>query len=167
MKTLYIVRHAKTEQLDFMSDKPDFERALKPRGHSDTKLIADELIKRSLKPNVIVSSTATRAMQTSELFAKQFNIDKNKIITEQFIYDGYTTSDFIQYINRFESKYDSIMVVGHNPEIAMMAINLCNSDYYDFPTTATVVINFDVDNWKDINARAGKLELFLTPKHLK
>ena len=167
MLTLILVRHAKTEQLAFKSSKTDFERKLKPRGFTDTELVADELIRKVIKLDLLITSKAVRADQTATLFANKFDIQDNKIIREQFIYDGYTTTDFITYLSQFKKEYATIMVVGHNPEIAMMAINITDSNYLDFPTTATAVISFDVENWKDINAREGKLEWLITPKVLK
>ena len=59
------------------------------------------------------------------------------------------------------------MIVGHNPEIAMMAINFTDSDYLHFPTTGTIGISFDVDNWQDINAREGKIAWFISPRIIK
>lgn len=168
MKTLILVRHAKTEQLSYGSSKTDFERELKPRGYNDTEIISDDLIIREIKPDLIISSNAIRAKQTADLIAKKLNIGKENVIHERFIYDGYTTSEFLSYLAQFKNGYQTIMVVGHNPEIAMMAINMTNSgDYMHFPTTATLAISFDVDSWDEINARDGKKEWLITPKMLK
>jgi phosphohistidine phosphatase len=167
MKTLILIRHAKTEQLGYLSSKSDFERALKPRGYNDTKLIAKDLINRGTKPHLLISSKAIRAKQTAHLLAEQLNINKEEVRLEQFLYDGYTTSELLSYLEQFGKKHDSIMIVGHNPEIAMTAISLTDSDYLHFPTTGTIAISFDVDNWEDINAREGKIEWFITPKMFK
>ncbi|WP_430815224.1 SixA phosphatase family protein [Carboxylicivirga sp. RSCT41] len=167
MKTLILVRHAKTEQLGYMSSKSDFERALKPRGYNDTKLVAKDMINRDSKPDLLISSKAMRAKQTARLFAEELGIDKQEIILEQFLYDGYTTSELLSYLEKFDSTHESIMIVGHNPEIAMTAISLTDSDYLHFPTTGTIAISFNVDNWEDINARDGKIEWFVTPKMFK
>jgi len=166
MLTLILVRHAKTEQLAYNSLKSDFERELKPRGYSDTELVADQLLSKDIVPDLLITSKATRANQTANILAEKLGIAKPDIIGEQFIYDGYTTSQFISYLNQFENQR-CIMVVGHNPEIAMMAINLSGSDYLDFPTTATIGITFDAKSWKDINAREGQIAWFITPKMLK
>ncbi len=167
MKTIILVRHAKTEQLGYMSSKSDFERELKPRGYTDTKLITSDMNKRGIKPDLIVTSKAARATQTAELMAQDFGIEKSELVRKQFIYDGYTTSEFIDFLGQYQELNDSIMVVGHNPEIAMMAINLSGSDYLHFPTAATIAISFDTNNWNEINVREGKIEWFITPKDFK
>ncbi len=165
MLTLILVRHAKTEQLSYNSAESDFERELKPRGYKDTQLIAKEFIEKGIKPNVIISSKAIRADQTAVVLAKELGI--KSIVREQFIYDGYTTAEFIQYLGQYSNKDAVIMVVGHNPEIAMLAINLSGSNYLHFPTTGSAAISFDVENWKDINAREGQLQWLITPKKQK
>ncbi|MCU4156927.1 histidine phosphatase family protein [Carboxylicivirga sp. A043] len=167
MKTLILVRHAKTEQLGYMSSKSDFERSLKPRGYNDTKLVAKDMISRKIRPNLLISSKAMRAKQTARLFAEQLDIDKQDIVLEQFLYDGYTTSELLSYLEQFGALHDNIMIVGHNPEIAMTAISLTDSDYLHFPTTGTIAISFNVDSWEDINAREGKIEWFVAPKMFK
>lgn len=167
MKTLLLTRHAKTEQLGYMSSKTDFERALKPRGFEDSQLVADELVRRNIRPDLLITSKAIRAEQTSEVFAEAFNIDKAAVLHEQFLYDGYTTSELLTYLAQFNNSHSSIMIVGHNPEIAMTAITLSDSDYLHFPTTGTIAISFKVDSWEDVNAREGHIEWFISPKMMK
>ena len=167
MKTLILTRHAKTEQIGYMIAKSDFERELKPRGFNDSKLIADDMIQRGIRLDLLVTSKAARAEQTTEIFAKKLGINKQEIVHEQFLYDGYTTSELINFLGQYKDNHDYIMIVGHNPEIAMTAITLTDSDYLHFPTTGTIAISFDVDNWENINAREGKIEWFATPKMLK
>lgn len=167
MKTLILTRHAKTEQLGYMSTKSDFERVLKPRGINDARLVAEDMIQHLIKPNLLVTSKAKRAEQTTDIFAEAFHIDKSAVVHEQFLYDGYTTSELISYLGQFKNQHNVIMVVGHNPEIAMTAITLTDSDYLHFPTTGTIAISFDVTNWEDINAREGTIDWFVSPRILK
>lgn len=167
MKRLILVRHAKTEQLDYNSSKTDFQRKLKSRGHSDSKLISKKLVKMGVKPDLILSSTAQRAKQTAQLMAENLAYDQEKIEYQQFIYDGYTTSEFLGFLEKYSGNHETIMIVGHNPEIAMLAINLTEGDYYHFPTCATTAIKFETDDWTNINAREGKPEWFIYPSMFK
>lgn len=167
MKTIVIIRHAKTEQLDYGSSKTDYQRELKPRGHKDCGHIARQLTKLGISPNLIISSSAKRAKQTAQLLAQHLDYDKESIEYQRFIYDGYTTSEFIDWLSKYNTEHDTLFVVGHNPEIAMLAINLTNDDLYHFPTCATAVISFNVENWSAISAREGKVEHFIYPSLLK
>ena len=166
MKKLILVRHAKTVQLQDYS-KSDFDRELLPRGHKDSELIARHLKAKGYMPDLMISSTAKRAQQTAVLFAENFGYPTGKIQNEQFIYDGYTTSQMLQFISGCSNNIDTIIIFGHNPDIAGFTINLIEDDLWHFPTGCASVIAFDVDSWKDIEARAGKLELHVYPGMLK
>ncbi len=165
MKKLILIRHAKTETV--VAGQNDFLRVLKPRGTSDALLMAEKLKEHSIKPDLIVSSPAKRAEQTALLFAQAFHYPIEKIDRQQFIYDGYTSGEFVAFLNQQPDDCEQILVIGHNPEIAMLAINLTDGNFFHFPTTATVVINFDTDSWKNANSREGKTELFIYPKQFK
>ncbi len=167
MKTLLLTRHAKTEQLPLKSSKSDFERELKPRGHTDSELVAADMLTRQIQPQLLISSKAMRAKQTALIFAERFGIHKKDIIFEQFLYDGYTAGELLGYLQPFKQKYHSIMVVGHNPEIEMAATKLTGSDELHFPTTGTIAISFNVDSWQDVKGAKGNIEWFATPKMLK
>lgn len=166
MKKLILVRHAKTVQLQDYS-KSDFDRELLPRGQKDSEIIAGHLKAKGYMPDLIISSTAKRAQQTALLFANNFAYPKEKIQNEQFIYDGYTTSQMLKFIGRCSDDINTIIIFGHNPDIAGFTIKLIDDDLWHFPTGCASVIAFDVDSWKDIEARAGKLELHVYPGMLK
>nr|WP_321452311.1 histidine phosphatase family protein [uncultured Carboxylicivirga sp.] len=166
MKRLILVRHAKTEQLGFGSTKTDYQRELKPRGFEDSELIAQKLVKMNIKPDWILSSSAKRAKQTAKHIAKHIDYDSEQIEFQRFLYDGYTTTEFLNALEKYDA-YETVMVVAHNPEIAMMAINLSDGDFYHFPTCATTAITFEVDNWAEVNAREGKPEWFIYPSMFK
>lgn len=165
MKTIILIRHAKTEPLNM--GITDYERQLKPRGYRDSELVVNEMNKRGIQPDLIISSPASRAKQTTQIFAKALHYDETKIEYQKFIYDGYTSAEFIDYLGQYGKSNDTIMVVGHNPEIAMMAINLTDGNYFHFPTTAATAISYDIENWEDMMVREGKTEWFIYPKMFK
>ncbi len=167
MKTLILTRHGKTEQLSPESSKTDFERVLKPRGYKDSELVAGDLLNRHIQPDLLISSKAVRAQQTAYIFAGLLGINRHDIILEQFLYDGYIPGEFLNYLTRYSHRYESIMVVGHNPELAMTAISLTDNHDLYLPTAGTVAISFNVDNWNEINVREGTVEWLVTPKMFK
>lgn len=167
MKTLILARHAKTEQLAAGDTKSDFERELKPRGYKDCRLVSTDLLNRHIQPGLLITSNAVRAQQTAVTFAELLSIDSGKIIQQPFLYNGYTTPELLSYLARFDRQHQSIMIVGHNPEIAMSASVLSNHNCLHFPTSAAVAISFNVESWQQLKSRSGKIECFITPKMLK
>ena len=77
MKTIYIVRHAKTgHHID------DFERELLPIGIDRTHKLGDFLAAQHCQVKHIYTSDAKRALQTSLIIAEHLGLDKNLIIKE-------------------------------------------------------------------------------------
>lgn len=165
MKQLILVRHAKTEPLTDAEN--DFERKLKKRGHKDARLVSDYLIGKNVAPDVIISSPAVRALQTAKIMAGAFSIPESDVKEASFIYGGFTNEEFIDQMAELGGDTDSVMVVGHNPEIALMAVKLTGENFFHFPTTATVVLNFSAPRWSEIKIGQGKNQLFVYPKELK
>lgn len=165
MKTIILVRHAKTEPMDI--GITDYERQLKPRGYKDSEIIVNQLKEMGIRPDLILSSPASRAKQTAQIFAKGLQYDEDKIEYQKFIYDGYTSAEFIDFLGKYDRSNDTIIVMGHNPEIAMMAINLTDGNYFHFPTAAATGISYNIDSWKEMMVREGKTEWFIYPKMFK
>jgi phosphohistidine phosphatase len=165
MKKLILVRHAKTEPLTDAEN--DFERRLKKRGCKDARLVSDYLIGKDIKPGLIISSPARRALQTAQIMAGAFSLPESEIIEASFIYDGFSIERLIKKIEELAVGEDSLMVVGHNPDIALMAIQFAGDNLFNYPTAATSVISFSVSDWHEIGRGKGKTELFITPKDLK
>jgi len=164
MKQLILVRHAKTEHQNY--DR-DFTRKLTSRGRSDAAIIAGELKQKGIKPDYFICSPATRARQTAQIFADTLGFSKEKIEEQEFLYDGYTTTDFLNFISRLDDNFRTVILVAHNPDIAMLASSLSDEDFYHFPTTAAVVIDFDTEMWERLDPREGKVHLFLYPRIFK
>ena len=67
MKTLYLVRHAKSSWEE--PGVSDADRPLIPKGLKKTQLIVDFLLKRETKIDLMISSPAVRAYETAKLVA--------------------------------------------------------------------------------------------------
>ena len=165
MKRLILVRHAKTEPLtDALSD---FERQLKKRGHNDARLVANELRDKGFCPETILSSPAVRAIQTARVFADVFEIPALGIKQAGFIYDGDTTEGLLSGITSMLNEENTALVVGHNPDIAMLSMRLTGESFVHFPTTATLVIGFSASKWSEISVGTGRTEYYIYPRQLK
>ncbi|WP_027471903.1 SixA phosphatase family protein [Saccharicrinis fermentans] len=166
MKNIILVRHAKTEALtDF--DKSDFERELLPRGQKDSVLMAEQLKKKGIMPDLFITSSAKRAEQTAQIYAEQLGYPEDKIMKERFIYDGFTTAEMLRFLGQFDEQYNTIIIFGHNPDIAGFTVNLVDEDLYHFPTSCTTALHFSIKSWKDIEPHQGGLITYMYPKQFK
>lgn len=164
MKRVIIVRHGKAVPYGY---DDDFKRDLRERGKDDAKLVSQELFKRGIVADEMISSPAKRALKTARIFAENLDFKKKNIIEIQDIYEGLTTSEFLELIHNLPAKKETVFFFGHNPGFYYYVTNLLENFHGDMPTTSTVGIDFNVDSWNEVEARTGKLAFHLTPKMFK
>jgi len=164
MKRVVIVRHGKAVPYGY---EDDFTRDLRDRGKNDAKLVAQELKKRGISPDEMISSPAKRALKTARIFAENLDFEKRKIVEIEDIYEGLTTGDFLGMIQELPVDADTAFFFGHNPGFYYYVCNLLSEFFGDMPTTSTVGIDFDVNTWQEVETRSGKLAFHLVPKQFK
>lgn len=161
MKTLYLVRHAKSSWDE--RGTSDHDRKLNARGKRDAPKMGELLNSKDYHPDIIYSSSAKRALTTAKIISEKFQHPVENIIITNKIYEA-TTNDLINIINEIDNKYESAMLVGHNPGMTILA-NLLSDKYIDnLPTCAIVVAELNVESWKEVESDCGKLISFEYPK---
>ncbi len=161
MKTLYIVRHAKSNWDE--RSVSDHDRKLNARGLRDAPLMGETLNNKGYHPNIICSSSANRALSTAKIIAEKIGYPTDNIVVTKEIYDA-TTNDLVNLINTFDDRYESVMLFGHNPGFTVLA-NLLADKYIDnMPTCAAAVIELNIESWKSTASDCGKLIAFEYPK---
>jgi phosphohistidine phosphatase len=161
MKRVVIVRHAKSDPFGY---DDDYHRDLTERGISDAEKISLKLKEIGIFPDRIIASPATRTMHTGTIYCRNLGIDNSAIRQEEVLYSGITTQRFVELLHELPDKVQTVFFFGHNPTVHSLAYNLAEGFHSDMPTCATVVIDFEVDQWKDVSAREGKVALQITPK---
>ena len=146
MKTLFLVRHAKSSRDD--PSLPDRERPLDDRGKRDAPQMGQRLARRHVKPDLLVSSPALRALTTAHLIADEIGYRRKDIVVDDRLYAS-SPDDLLAVIRALDSKLDRVMLVGHNPEFSDLAHRL-SSEIVDMPTSAVAEYNFDTKAWTDI-----------------
>lgn len=170
MKTLYLMRHAKSDWSG--PETRDQDRALAPRGKKAAKRMARHMMEQGLIPDRVLCSTAVRARLTLALILK--TLDKDIPVSySNALY--FTSPDAIlDEIRETDDDADRVLVVGHNPDTQAMAVHLAGDAHQPeveamarkFPTAALAVYNFDVPSWRDIGWGGGRVHAFVRPKAL-
>ena len=161
MKTLYLVRHAKSSWKD---DVEDHKRPLKERGESDGRLVSKKASTEMEAPQKIISSDAVRALTTAEFFKDAWNIDKAHFEMNHELYD-FSGQNVIRVIKSLDNELDRVMIVGHNHAFTSI-VNMFGNRYIDnVPTCGFVMLEFDEDNWSDITT--GRTVKTIFPRDLK
>ena len=162
MKTIYLIRHAKSSWTD--ASIKDFDRVLNDRGERDAPKMAKHLSKKAKSPDVFISSPAKRAKRTCKIFAAEFNYDSDNII----YYDELYLASALQILNiilTIDDKYSSAALFGHNPGITELAnVLIENISIDNIPTCGVCAINADCDSWADLESCKKTLLFFDYPR---
>lgn len=160
-KTLYLIRHAKSSSDD--PSQSDFQRTLNTRGLKDSHLMAQLIKEKNIIPDLIVSSPAVRALFTAEIFADEFHYNKDKIVSDERIYEA-AMRELITVIREIKNENNTVMLFGHNPGLSNLANLLGNKFLPDFPTCAVVGIELKINSWSEVERNCGEIILFEYPK---
>jgi phosphohistidine phosphatase len=164
MKRVVIVRHAKSVPYGY---DDDFTRDLRERGKNDAKMVSQELKRKEIVPDSMISSPAKRAIKTARIFAENLDFNKKNILEVEDIYDGQTTSEFLDMLQQLPEDVQTVFFFGHNPGFHYFVNNLLQHFGGDMPTCSTVGIDFEVNSWKSVEARTGKKAFQLVPRMFK
>jgi phosphohistidine phosphatase len=161
MKTLYMVRHAKSS---WKHDVIDHKRPLKKRGDNDAILVSNYVSKEVKKPIKIISSDAVRALTTAQYFKKAFAISDDNFEVNHNLYDfsGHKVMDIIKNL---DESLDRVMIVGHNHAFTSVANMLGNKYIDNVPTCGFVEIQFNDTQWSTISTGTTIQTIF--PRDLK
>ena len=162
MKTLYLLRHAKSSwSFDELSDQ---ERPLNDRGRDDAPAMGQALAKRHICPDAVVSSPAVRAMSTAVLVAREMQFPHDKITVEPGIY-GADVDDLLAIIKDLPDGAGSVLLVGHNPTITETANALSPSALNEMPTAAVVCLRFACDHWSEVSKANAEFYFYDYPRN--
>jgi phosphohistidine phosphatase len=161
MRTLYLLRHAKSSWKDVTL--PDFDRPLKDRGRKAAKLIGRYLTRAKLSEPLVLCSPAARTRETSEIVLKHANL-RVEVRFEERIYEA-SLRDLVQLVSEIPDDKQVAIMIGHNPGFEELLAYL-SGEGRRMPTAALAKIKFDVESWKEIREDQGTLEWFVIPKEL-
>jgi len=161
MKTLYLVRHAKSS---WKHDVEDHKRPLKDRGERDGSLVSKKVKDEIEPPQKIISSDATRALTTAIFFKKALEIEDTNFETNHELYD-FSGQNVMRIIKSLDNSLDRVMIVGHNHAFTSVANMLGDRYIENVPTCGFVMLEFDEKNWSDITT--GKTVKTIFPRDLK
>lgn len=164
MKTIYIVRHAKSSW--DISETPDEKRPLLEKGKKRTKRVIDYLQAHDIKVDCIISSHAVRALETARIIAHGLKYPPEDILIDKKIYHASGDSLIDQFFD-LPARFNSIMIVGHNPSLTDFANQFLKDPIENLPTSGVVSITFNTEKWEEIPLAKRKTNFILFPKELE
>ncbi|KIM03816.1 MAG: phosphohistidine phosphatase [Sulfurovum sp. AS07-7] len=163
MKTIYLIRHAKSDWSEPLLD--DKERGLNKKGKKSIPIMAKALKEKKIKPDIIISSPAKRTKLTVTGLLKELRF-KTQITyaDELYLADPNTILSAVKEIN---DKYDFVFIIGHNPGLTEFANLMSDADIENIPTLGIVALKCKIKKWKECRYHKASMEFFIYPKMFK
>jgi phosphohistidine phosphatase len=168
MRTLYLLRHAKSSWSD--PSLVDEKRPLAPRGRRDAKRIAAHLREHRIEPELVLCSPAERTRQTLELVRPALGAATTVRIEPDF-YPG-LDEDLLDQLHALSDETGSVLLIGHNPGIQELALRLAAGGSElarlraKFPTAALATLTIPHARWERLAAGDAALAAFVVPREL-
>lgn len=170
LRTLWLLRHAKTA--DAAPGQDDHARALEPRGRDDALHVGRHLAARGVAIDAVLCSSARRARETLERVSAECGVDW-LVFDERELYLA-PAADLLRRLQSLPDEVHSVLLVGHNPGIAELALQLARGGPEEdrqalrrkFPTGALAELRLDAGHWRSL-PRGCELASFVTPKRLR
>lgn len=164
MKKIIFVRHGKAEQE--AQGLSDFERSLTSNGKMVSKQMAQLFRQKEPSPGLFISSPAFRALETALIFAGETGVSYDSIIMNSKLYYGTNLEKLLKILSGLDDEVGTITIFGHNPSFSDMPQALSRTGCDPLPKTAVVCLSFEVESWKEVGRKSGRVDYFLNPKNL-
>ncbi len=170
MKTLYMLRHAKSSWDD--SSLPDHDRPLNKRGRAAAPRIGAHMKEAGHLPDLVLCSTAVRTRQTLDGVLCELETEPAVEFSEELYLSG--PGEMLDLVRSVPDTVESVLLVSHNPGTGMLAAALSGEGPPErvhlmrakFPTAGLAIIELRVDRWKDVESGCGSLKEFVRPRDL-
>ncbi len=161
MKTIYLVRHAKSDWGS--AHTSDFNRTLNERGMKAAPFMASLLKAQQVLPDLVISSPAIRAITTAEIFCDILGFPKEHIEKRMEIYEG-GAGRLLTIVQHITDISTTAMIFGHNPTMTAFSNLLAGSGIDNLTTCGVVRIDLDIKAWSEADSETGKLAWYDFPK---
>lgn len=153
---MILQRHAKAEK----DGDDDLSRPLSTVGLSNAAVQGETMRQMELYPELILHSHAMRARQTAEIMAVKLELSQGYTVEDSELYCC-DSSDLMAIIRNLPDEVNSVLIVGHNPAIEIVADSLGPSGFGHFRPSEAAVYNFDIEEWRAISPRSCTDNRFL------
>lgn len=170
MKRLLLFRHAKSSWS--APGLADHDRPLAGRGRRAAPAMGRRMAELDLIPARAMCSSSLRTRQTLQLAAEEWPNSPSIEYLSALYHAGPATLEAL--VRRHGADAQKLMVVGHQPGMQEFALDLIRDGERaararletKFPTAALAVIEFQIDDWHDLEAGSGRLTRYVRPREL-
>jgi len=158
------MRHGKAER-GSGSGIRDHDLPFTRGGEQEARSVAHILIEAGCIPNIILTSSAHRAVKTAEFLANSLGLH-DKVHSLPILYEG-TADHYLHTIQQLPAAITTVLIIGHNPSVSVLAQSLRGHGISPshFTTGAIACIEMDVHSWTEVSFHLGTCRWFYQPEH--
>jgi phosphohistidine phosphatase len=169
LKTLYILRHAKSSWDD--PRLADHDRPLGPRGQKAARQMAVHMRRAKVRPDLVLCSSAARARQTYE--AVSAGLDGLATLSVEDDLYGASDTGLLVRLQDVPDATGAVLLVGHNPGLQDLALMLAGDGDAPgmarlgdkFPTCALATLDVPTP-WASLGPGHCHLRSLVVPRDL-
>jgi phosphohistidine phosphatase len=162
MKTIYLLRHGKSSWKD--ESLSDIERPLNGRGKRASETMGALVKREKVMVDLVLSSSAVRARQTTECLLAAANIS-TEVRFDERIYEA-EVQRLLEIVKQIENTKKSVLLVGHNPGFEEF-LEWLTGIFETMPTATLAKVVLKASSWSGVREKAGTLEWIVKPKQLQ
>lgn len=145
MKTLLLVRHAKTAPAG--PSQTDHSRSLEEVGIADAGMLAQFLREQALMPDRMLVSSANRTQSTAQILLKAFESSTIDLLISDDLYLADVVS-LERLVNDTSDQVNTLMIVGHNPGLSELAYQFDHA-VGGLRPAQMLWVQFDIEHWRE------------------
>lgn len=161
-RTLLLVRHAKSSWDNLLL--ADKDRPLNARGERVALQMGKYLVEHNLLPDLVYSSPALRAWQTTLRLTAAFP-QAVDIHLQDHLYEA-EASDWWSVLRALPDEASCVLLTGHNPAMHLLVSEMADFLVPKFPTCCIALVEVHAPHWADITRADLRVKELLIPKKL-
>ena len=151
-RILYVLRHAKARLPE--AGLRDHDRKLTGRGRREAEALGARYAGGGELPDLVISSTAARAVQTALLWGQAAGLPEQRIVRRDEIYLAEVEA-VLRLVHGLDKSLQRVLLVGHNPTFSELASGL-SRQFIALSTCAMAVLSI-AGAWADASAATARL----------
>lgn len=146
MKRLLLIRHGKAEPS--VAGKGDFIRELTGSGVEASDKLGLALAEAGISPELILSSSAPRALKTAEIVSRRLGLPPSSIDGERSLFDA-GAEEILEYVRTMNDSISTLAVCGHNPAMTDLLRVLDPQRSRELSTASGALVSLDILSWRE------------------
>lgn len=159
---LFIIRHAQAMEKSF--GQSDAQRELNSTGYAQAASVGAILKDKKISPDIVITSTADRALATSNSIVDKLDKPAEILIQKSSLYEA-SVRNILEVVNILQSNWEVVIIVGHNPSLHYFVEYITGEPLDNLSPAGIVELVFDLDGWEFISEKTGHIEQVFNPPY--